>query len=289
MELLVENLKKRFGANQALDGVSFRSEYGIIGLLGSNGAGKTTLLRILATLLRPSEGKLSWGTFDYRQTRPLRNLIGYLPQDFGIYPEFTARQFLRYIANLKGLHGQGANRRIDELLEKVELSAVADRKLGGFSGGMKQRVGVAQALLNDPQLLIADEPTSGLDPEQRVQFRSLLSSLTLNRLVILSSHIIGDIEAISSRLVILKKGRLQAFTTPADILAQAKGKVWQLETDLVTYQRLATVYQVSRMVNLNDINGNRVALRLVGEGRPHEKAEITEASMEDACILAMNN
>ena len=235
MDLTIENLGKRYGQHWALRQLSLRCGPGMLGLVGPNGAGKTTLMRMIATLLDPTEGAISWNGQDIRtHGEVLRQVLGYLPQEFGIYREFTGRQFLRYLAAMKGLPKPIANKRVDEVIEVVNLEAVADRKLTAYSGGMKQRVGIAQALLNDPELLIVDEPTAGLDPAERVRFRTLLASLTSDRVIILSTHIISDVEAVASRLVILQEGRVLADTSPEALLASAAGKVWSVTTDQAT-------------------------------------------------------
>src|ERR1700736_1573459 len=214
MELTIEHLSKRYGQNFALRELSLRCEPGMLGLVGPNGAGKTSLMRMIATLLDPTEGTILWNGQDIRtHGEALRQVLGYLPQEFGIYREFSGRQFLRYLASMKGLPKSIANKRVDEVIEVVNLEQVADRKLPTYSGGMKQRIGIAQALLNDPELLIVDEPTAGLDPAERVRFRMLLSSLTSNRIIILSTHIISDVEAVASRLLILQEGRVLTDTT----------------------------------------------------------------------------
>src|SRR5258707_4307274 len=215
MELTIEHLSKRYGQQWALRELSLRCEPGMLGLVGPNGAGKTSLMRMIATLLEPTEGTIRWNGQDIRtHGQALRQVLGYLPQDFGIYPEFTGRQFLRYLAAMKGLPSSLVHRRVDEVLEIVQMEQAADRKLPTYSGGMKQRIGIAQALLNDPALLIVDEPTAGLDPTERVRFRTLLSSLTSNRIIILSTHIIGDVYAVANRLFILREVRGLAATTP---------------------------------------------------------------------------
>lgn len=283
MELMIENLGKRYGQHWALRQLSLRCGPGMLGLVGPNGAGKTTLMRMIATLLDPTEGTISWNGQDIRtHGEALRQVLGYLPQEFGIYREFTGRQFLRYLAAMKGLPKPIANKRVDEVIEVVNLEAMADRKLTAYSGGMKQRVGIAQALLNDPELLIVDEPTAGLDPAERVRFRTLLSSLTSDRVIILSTHIISDVEAVASRLVILQEGRVLADTTPEALLASTAGKVWSVTTDQATALQLQAVYPVSTMVN--QING--VALRLISASRPHEDAVVIDPSLEDAYLLA---
>src|SRR5262249_47601057 len=269
MELAIENLGKRYGTHWALRQVSLHCQPGLLGLVGPNGAGKTTLMRMIATLLEPTEGAILWSGHNIRtHGEALRQVLGYLPQEFGIYRELSGRQFLRYLAAMKGLPGPVAQRRVDEVLELVNLEEVADRKLPTYSGGMKQRVGIAQALLNDPELLVVDEPAAGLDPAERVRFRTLLASLTSNRVIILSTHIISDVEAVANRLVILQAGQVLADTTPEAILATAVGKVWSVTTDQSTAMRLQSSYLVSTMVN----QLGEVTLRVISPTRPHEAA-----------------
>ena len=282
MELQIENLSKRYDQHWALRQLSLHCEPGMLGLVGPNGAGKTTLMRMIATLLDPTEGTIRWNGQDIRSHgETLREVLGYLPQEFGIYREFTGRQFLQYLAAMKGLPKSLAHRRVAEVLEIVNLEQVADHKLPTYSGGMKQRIGIAQALLNDPELLIVDEPTAGLDPAERVRFRTLLANLTSNRVIILSTHIISDVEAVASRLVILQQGRVLADTTPNALLASSVGKVWSVTTDQTTAMQLQSSYQVSTMVN--QMNG--VNLRLISDLRPHEAAVVVEPSLEEAYLL----
>jgi ABC-2 type transport system ATP-binding protein len=282
MELTIERLGKRYGEYWALRQLSLCCEPGMLGLVGPNGAGKTTLMRMIATLLEPSEGTIHWNGQDIRtHGEALRQVLGYLPQEFGIYPEFTGRQFLRYLAAMKGLPKSIAHRRVDEVLEIVQMEQVADRRLPTYSGGMKQRIGIAQALLNDPELLIVDEPTAGLDPAERVRFRNLLASLTSTRVIILSTHIISDVEAVANRLVVLQEGRVLADTTPEALLGNTAGKVWSVTTDQATALQLQARYQVSTMVN--QMNG--IMLRIVSATRPHEAAIVTDPSLEDAYLL----
>lgn len=282
MELEIECLGKRYGQHWALRGLSLRCEPGMLGLVGPNGAGKTTMMRMVATLLDPTEGSIRWNGKDIRHHgATLRQVLGYLPQEFGIYQEFTGRQFLRYLAAMKGLPTPLARRRVDEVLEIVAMEQVADRKLPTYSGGMKQRIGIAQALLNDPELLIVDEPTAGLDPAERVRFRTLLASLTGDRAIILSTHIISDVEAVANRLVILQQGSMLADTTPEALLASAAGKVWSVATDQATALRLQATYQVSTMVN--QLGG--VSLRMISAMRPHEGAVVVDPTLEEAYLL----
>jgi ABC-2 type transport system ATP-binding protein len=283
MELLIDNLGKRYGQHWALRQLSMRCEPGLLGLVGPNGAGKTTLMRMIATLLDPTEGTISWNGQDIRtHGEALREVLGYLPQEFGIYREFSGRQFLRYLAAMKGLPRRLAEQRVDAVLEIVAMEQAADRNLATYSGGMKQRIGIAQALLNDPELLIVDEPTAGLDPAERVKFRTLLASLTSNRVIILSTHIISDVEAVANRLVILQEGRVLADTTPQALLESSVGKVWSVSTDQVTALQLQASYQVSTMVN--QMNG--ITLRLISATRPHESAVVVDPTLEEAYLLA---
>lgn len=283
MELAIDRLGKRYGQRWALREVSLRCEPGLLGLVGPNGAGKTTLMRMIATLLEPTEGTITWNGRDTRSHgAELRETLGYLPQEFGIYREFSGRQFLQYLAAMKGLPKSAAARRVEEVLDIVQMREVADRGLGAYSGGMKQRIGIAQALLNDPELLIVDEPTAGLDPAERVRFRTLLASLTSDRIIILSTHIIGDVEAVANRLVILSEGRMLADTTPNALLASASGKVWSVTVDQAMALRLQAAYQVSTMVN--QMGG--ITLRIVSVTRPDAAAVAVEPTLEEAYLLA---
>lgn len=282
MELMIDRLSKRYEQRWALRELSLHCEPGMVGLVGPNGAGKTSLMRIIATLLEPTEGTISWNGQDIRtHGSALRKILGYLPQDFGVYPEFTGRQFLRYLASMKGLPSAHIQRRVDEVLEIVNLEREADRKLPGYSGGMKQRIGIAQALLNDPELFIVDEPTAGLDPAERVRFRTLLASLTCDRIVLLSTHIISDVEAVANRFLILQEGRLLADTTSEALIAQANGFVWSVNVDQRTAVQLQTGHQVSTMIS----QASGVTLRIVSAVRPHEAAVAVDPTLEEAYLL----
>ena len=283
MELVIDRISKRFGTTWAVRDVSLRCGPGLIGLVGPNGAGKTTLMRLLATLSQPTSGVIYWNGQDtQKQGNALRQVLGYLPQAFGIYPEFTGRRFLMYLAELKGLPSALARRRVDELLETANLTQVADQRLTTYSGGMKQRIGIAQALLNDPELLIVDEPTAGLDPEERVRFRTLLASLTASRIVLLSTHIVGDVEAVASRLVLLRAGQIAADTTPQEVLSRATGQVWEVTVDLAAAQRLQAAYRVTTMIS----RPTGLYLRLISATRPHEAATPAEPTLEEAVLAA---
>jgi ABC-2 type transport system ATP-binding protein len=229
MNLSIEGVGKKYRGNLwGLRGFSLDLQPGVLGLLGPNGAGKSTLMRILATITKPTEGRVAWeGSDIVQEPDRLRAVLGYLPQDFGVYPNLNAVEFLEYLAAVKGLDAAAARRRIDELLVLVNLTEARKRPLGGYSGGMRQRIGIAQALLNDPRLLIVDEPTVGLDPEERVRFRNLLSDLGGERIVILSTHIVSDVEATANGIAIVDRGRLLTHSVPEDLLRLVEGKVWE--------------------------------------------------------------
>lgn len=227
--LSVEHVTKRYGAFTALEDISLTFSPGVYGLLGPNGAGKTTLMKLLATLLFPTKGQILWDGEDILALgADYRGLLGYLPQQFGYYPNYTPRQFLRYAAALQCIPKREAEGRISRLLELVGLGADGDRKLRKFSGGMIQRVGIAAAMLNDLRLLILDEPTAGLDPRERVRFRNLIHSLAEDRIVLLSTHIVSDVETIAGQIVMFRDHRLYCCDTPANICARFRGKVFQV-------------------------------------------------------------
>jgi len=229
VQLAISGVSKQYTRNiWGLVNLTLDVRPGVLGLLGPNGAGKSTLMRILATVTRPTAGHVTWNGADIVQSPDaVRVVLGYLPQDFGVYPHLNAVEFLEYLAAVKGLDSASARRRIEELLALVNLGDVRKRPLGGYSGGMKQRLGIAQALLNDPKLLIVDEPTAGLDPEERVRFRNLLSELSGDRVIILSTHIVSDVEAVATDIAIVANGRLVAHAAPEELLRSVEGKVWE--------------------------------------------------------------
>jgi len=227
LALSLEGVTKRFrNGVVAVNDVTLSLRTGVLALLGPNGAGKTTLMQMIATITKPTAGRILFDGIDNaREPDRLRRRLGYLPQDFGVYDGLTASQFLTYFAALKGIQGRA---KVEEMLELVNLHAVADRAVGGFSGGMKQRLGIAQALINDPALLIVDEPTAGLDPEERLRFRNILSDIGFDRLVIFSTHIVSDIESIATEIAVMKAGRLITTAAPPDFLRAARGSVWEV-------------------------------------------------------------
>ena len=228
--LMLNNVTKKFGSFTALEDISLEFSGGVYGLLAPNGAGKTTLIKMLTTLIFPTRGEILWnGNEIVKLDEDYRDIIGYLPQDFGYYKNHSPWEFLLYIAALKGINKDRAKRRADELLEIVGLADVKNKKMRKFSGGMVQRVGIAQAMLNNPKILILDEPTAGLDPKERVRFRNLVSSLSKDRIVILSTHIVSDIETIANHVIMFKNHRLFAMDTPNAICSALAGKIF--ETD----------------------------------------------------------
>jgi ABC-type multidrug transport system ATPase subunit len=286
VELTIEKVGKRYrGGVWGLRDFTLSLTPGVLGLVGPNGAGKTTLMRILATVTKPTEGRVLWdGTDIARSPNALREVLGYLPQDFGVYPNLNAVEFLDYLAAIRGVDGRAARQRIGELLELVNLTDVRNRALGGFSGGMKQRVGIAQALLNDPKLLIVDEPTAGLDPEERVRFRNLLSDLSGERIVILSTHIVSDVEAAATEIAVLSRGRLLTHAAPEALLREVEGKVWEC---VVPSEGLAAVKE--RFLTSGAVRrGDGVHVRVIAASLPDPGAVTVPPTLEDAYLHAMS-
>jgi ABC-2 type transport system ATP-binding protein len=286
LTLNIEGVSKQYTRTfWGLSDVSLNLSSGVLGLLGPNGAGKSTLMRILATITKPTTGKVTWnGTDIAKSPDELRAVLGYLPQDFGVYPHLTPVEFLEYLASIKGLDGKAARNRIEELLQLVNLTEVRKRPLGGFSGGMKQRVGIAQALLNDPHLLIVDEPTAGLDPEERARFRNLLSDLSSERIVILSTHIVSDVEATATMIALISKGRLLRHTTSETLLQELQNQVWEWVVQSADLPALQGRYRFSSQVRRVD----GIHVRAVAESRPTLEAESVEPNLEDVYLHAMS-
>jgi len=283
LALTLEGVTKRFrNGVVAVNDVTLTMRTGVLALLGPNGAGKTTLMQMIATITKPTSGRILFDGIDSaREPDALRRKLGYLPQDFGVYDGLTAQQFLTYFAALKGIHGRA---KVAEMLELVNLHAVADRAVGGFSGGMKQRLGIAQALINDPALLIVDEPTAGLDPEERLRFRNILSDIGFDRLVIFSTHIVSDIESIATEIAVMKSGRLLTTASPPDFLRMAKGSVWEV---LIPAERFDEVRKQLRIVH-SSRGSDGVLARIVHPQQPIDDAVSVEPELEDAFLFALN-
>ncbi|MFR9727477.1 ABC transporter ATP-binding protein [Streptomyces sp. MS19] len=274
------------GGKSAVSGVTLRLGPGILGLLGPNGAGKSSLMRICATVTRPTAGSLLFDGADaVRDPEPLRRALGYLPQDFGVHPHLNAREFLSYLAAAKGLSARSARGRIDELLETVNLTGAAKRALGTYSGGMLRRVGIAQSLLGDPRVLVVDEPTAGLDPEERVRFRNLLSDLAADRAVMLSTHIVSDIESVASDIALMTGGRLVRRGSPGELLHEVSGRVWELTVAPEHVTAVQARYVVSRMVRTDA----GVRLRVLADAAPSADAEPVAAGLEDVYLAVVGS
>lgn len=273
MELILEHLTKKFQDKKAVDDVNLSLTPGVWGLLGANGSGKTTLMRMVCGIMRPDEGRVCCdGEEIGRLGQAYREIIGYLPQEFGFYPEFTVQDYLEYIAALKGMKKQEAAARIEELLERLTLCEVRRKKISRLSGGMKRRVGIGQALLNDPEFLILDEPTSGLDPGERVRFRNLLSEFAQDRVVLISTHIVSDVEYIATQNAILKNGKILQTGSTDQLVGQMEGRVFQ---GLVRVRELGEWEKKVRIINLRNEGDGMVSIRFLGDagGVPGAKAQ----------------
>lgn len=284
MELRIENLTKSFQGVTAVNHVTYTMKNGVYGLLGLNGAGKTTLMRILCTLLAPTEGKVICNGEDvFAMGADYRKLLGYLPQDFGFYPDFTVNDYLSYIASIKGVHKAVAEKRVKELIAQVGLTKVQDRKMRKLSGGMKRRAGIAQAMLNHPEILILDEPTSGLDPNERIRFRNLISDFAQERLVLLSTHIVSDIESIASEILFMKDGEFLRTGTSQEVIASMPEKVWS-----VTLQRKeAAEYNRHYKIANSRMISDGMQLRILAREKPHPDAIEEVPVLEDVFLSYM--
>lgn len=284
-ELVAENLSKNFKDKKAVREVSFKLSHGVYGLLGENGAGKTTLMRMICGILKESDGRVLCDGVEIEcMGADYRRLLGYLPQDFGFYPDYTAERFLLYMAALKALPADYAKQRVEELLELVSLTDVRKKKLKSFSGGMLKRVGIAQALLNNPEILVLDEPTSGLDPKERVRFRNIISSLSKDRIVLLSTHIVSDIEYIADQIIMMKQGSVAAQGTIEEIVRPALSCVWECSVQGNEADAMNLNYVISNLKN----EGNFVKLRIVSREKPLETAYNVEPALEDAYLYYLS-
>lgn len=288
MALRLNTLTKQYNADKiALSNFSITINKGVLGLLGPNGAGKSTLMKIIATISKPTSGTVLLDEVDIVQNpNIMRKVLGYLPQDFGVYPNLNAYEFLEYIAAMKGVGGRGLRQRIELLLEGVNLIADAKHPIGTYSGGMKQRIGIAQALLNDPKVLIFDEPTVGLDPEERMRFRQLIADLAQNSIIILSSHIVSDIETIADEVAIMQTGKMIIHGSQDDIIKQADGRIFEIELDNSTVNDFKTSFKV---INTSR-QAEKIRVRYIATHETAAPASIhVTASLEDAYLFLTHN
>jgi len=285
MKISMNGIYKNFGKKEVLKDVSLTMGNGVYGLLGPNGAGKTTLIRILAGVVRPTKGQIIIDGKDREDNTELfRSKIGYLPQDVNFYNDFTGLEYLQYVASLKGLPDHEAARKIEELADKVSITADLSRRCVTYSGGMKRRLGIAQALLNDPELLILDEPTAGLDPSERIKFRNIVSAFSKDKTVLLSTHIVSDVDNIAREVVMIQDGQVSDMQTSKHFIAGVNGKVWYATMnadDLLEFQKHAVISNVVPM-------GNEMAVRVISDIKPHESAVCTEPNLEDVYLYIYN-
>ena len=283
MELKTCGLTKQFGSKTAVKDLNITLTNGVYGLLGANGAGKTTLMRLLCNLQAPTSGQIFLGGKNIAGLgERYRALLGYLPQHFGYYPDFSALDFLFYVSALKGLEEKAARKKSKELLEAVGLSREAKQKIKTFSGGMKQRLGIAQAMLNDPHILILDEPTAGLDPKERVRFRNLISAFSKDRIVILSTHIVSDVEFVAEDIIMMKAGQILHFGNPQKIVSEIDGKVWECTVPTDSAEKYAAAYNTS---NLRHTGENRTVLRIIADRPPMGNAVRVQPTLEDLYLF----
>lgn len=281
MELKISNLTKSYGELAAVNHVSYTLNEGVYGLLGVNGAGKTTLMRMLCTLLKPTDGSITWNEKDvFQMGGEYRKLIGYLPQDFGYYPDFTVYDYLMYIAAIKGIRPVAAKKRAKLLLKQVGLEKAENMKMKKLSGGMKRRAGIAQAMLNNPSILILDEPTAGLDPNERIRFRNLISELSEERLVLLSTHIVSDIEYIANEILLMKDGEIRMEGTAEKLISSMQEQVWSVSVPKEDVGSYMKAYKVANVKNVQ----NGVELRILSARKPADHAVLETAVLEDVFL-----
>jgi len=288
MALEIKNLTKQYNKHKTgLSDYSITIEKGILGLLGPNGAGKSTLMKIIATISKPTSGTVFLDGEDIvKNPDHIRRVLGYLPQDFGVYPNLNAYEFLEYIAAMKGVGGKGLKQRIEILLEGVNLISDAKKNIGTYSGGMKQRIGIAQALINDPKVLIFDEPTVGLDPEERVRFRQLISDLAGDCIIILSSHIVSDIDTIADKVAIMRQGKLITVGEPKDIISQATGTIFEILIESQALIEFKSRYKVIDSSRQND----KIRVRYISDqANAHIQSTPVKANLEDSYLFLTQN
>ncbi len=280
-ELVLDRVTKHFKNKIAVDAVSLRLQQGVYGFLGANGAGKTTLLRMLCGVLKPTSGEIRCNGTEIRKLDgEYRYLLGYLPQDFGYYPDFSAKRYLEYLAACKAVPRDLAKDKVQEMLRLVGLEGEQRQKIKSFSGGMVRRLGIAQALLNDPEILILDEPTSGLDPKERIRFRNIISALSKEKIVILSTHIVSDVEFIADKILLMKQGSIIEQGTAQEVTDSVKGKVWEVLAGQEESVRLNAAFSVSNLRN----EGDKVYLRIVSDSCPCEGASAVQPGLEDVYL-----
>ena len=281
MKLQMVNVTRKFGDFCAVDDLNLTITNGVYGLLGVNGAGKTTLMRMICTLLPPTSGKILCDGKDiFKMDGEYRNLLGYLPQEFGFYPDFTVKDYLMYIASLKGIRSMIAGKRVKELLEQVGLAKSVNKKMKKLSGGMKRRAGIAKAMLNNPKILILDEPTAGLDPTERVRFRNLISELSEERIVILSTHIVSDVEYIANEIWLMKEGQIVQQGDLDHMLASMQENVYACEVSQVEATKMMKQFKVSNM----KAERGMVELRIIADQPPIHGASVVEPTLEDVFL-----
>lgn len=281
MKLVLENVTKNYKEKKALRNISAQiSDGGLIGVIGKNGAGKTTLLKLLSTIIKPSSGKILLdGQNIAEKPSCMRMMLGYLPQDVSVYPNLTAMEYLHYVAAAKGMKRKEASEQIDKLISEFHLAEMKDRRMSGYSGGMKQKIGLICALLNDPQIILADEPTTGLDPAERIEVRNRLSALAKDRIVILSTHIVSDIEAVASQILMLREGDLIFCDSPYEIISKADGCVWEYTVSFLP----ENIKGISNMMQTK----KGIYIRQVSRDKPERTAVSVSSTLEDACLFAL--
>ena len=281
MELKITDLTKDFRKTRAVDQVSYTFQSGVYGLLGVNGAGKTTLMRMLTTLLNPTSGEITWDGEDiFKMDKEYRTLLGYLPQDFGVYPDFTVQDYLMYISTLKGIRPAAARARVQEMLHLTGMTQFKNKKMKSLSGGMKRRAGIAQAVLNDPKILILDEPTAGLDPSERIRFRNLISELAADRIVLLSTHIVSDVESVAGQIILMKDGKFLVTGTSEEIISFCPDRSWICN---IPKDQVLACHQKYRVVNVKTL-ADHAQLRILSPNEPMPESVPEDTSLEDVFL-----
>lgn len=279
VKLELENITMIFGQKQAVKDVNVILHHGIYGLLGANGAGKTTLMKMVCGVLQPSNGNILYnGKNIVKIDEEYRGELGYLPQNFGYYPDFSAQDFMYYMAALKGIEKNKARKKTQELLEQVNLRDDAKKKIRTFSGGMRQRLGIAQALLNEPSILVLDEPTAGLDPKERMKFRNIIEKFSMEKIVILSTHIVSDIDYIADTVLMMKQGKFILNMPTKDAIDLMKGKVWNVVVQSSEIEKVSKKY---RVINIQKRKDEKISLRIISDTEPMEGVQMLQPSLED--------